>query len=307
MSEEVAMIIRLVASCVSAAAKAGEIIRDVKSRGELNIVEKKKDDYQTEADRSAQRCIVASLNKRFPDVKVIGEEELPNQEILDDWVVTNMDSEVMKVHLPSELQNIKAEDLCIWVDPLDGTREYVQGTVEQVTVLIGVAVKDKAVAGVIHQPYFKNSQDGSLGRTLWGIDSVGIGGFKLCPPPDGKRIITTTKCKFRDEIQAALDAFEPDGILRVNGAGYKVLQLLDGKAHAYFYANRGYMRWDTCAPEAILYAAGGKFTDLRGDRYSYVSTTSFPNRRGVLATAPGQDHEWYLDRIPSEIKMRETD
>lgn len=31
-------------------------------------------DLQTEADRSAQRCIVASLMKQFPDVTVIGEE-----------------------------------------------------------------------------------------------------------------------------------------------------------------------------------------------------------------------------------------
>lgn len=29
---------------------------------------------QTEADRSAQRCIVASLSKQFPDVTIIGEE-----------------------------------------------------------------------------------------------------------------------------------------------------------------------------------------------------------------------------------------
>lgn len=31
-------------------------------------------DLQTEADRSAQRCIVASLSKQFPDVTIIGEE-----------------------------------------------------------------------------------------------------------------------------------------------------------------------------------------------------------------------------------------
>lgn len=29
---------------------------------------------QTEADRSAQKCIVASLTKLFPDVTIIGEE-----------------------------------------------------------------------------------------------------------------------------------------------------------------------------------------------------------------------------------------
>lgn len=74
-----------------------------------------------------------------------------------------------------------------------GTSEYTQGLVEHVTVLVGIAVKDRAVGGVIHQPYYKNSESDSLGRTIWGIDGVGVGGFKPITPADGKRIITTTR------------------------------------------------------------------------------------------------------------------
>jgi fructose-1,6-bisphosphatase/inositol monophosphatase family enzyme len=33
-----------------------------------------KNDYQTEADRAAQRCILASLHKQFPKVSIVGEE-----------------------------------------------------------------------------------------------------------------------------------------------------------------------------------------------------------------------------------------
>lgn len=33
-----------------------------------------RNDLQTEADRSAQRCIIASLSQQFPDVTIIGEE-----------------------------------------------------------------------------------------------------------------------------------------------------------------------------------------------------------------------------------------
>lgn len=33
-----------------------------------------KNDLQTEADRSAQKCIVGSLSKLFPGVTIIGEE-----------------------------------------------------------------------------------------------------------------------------------------------------------------------------------------------------------------------------------------
>ncbi|KAJ8674327.1 hypothetical protein QAD02_005589 [Eretmocerus hayati] len=304
MAEKAALIARLVASSVTAATKAGKIIRDVMSGGELQIIEKKKNDIQTEADRSAQKCIVTSLSKQFPDVTIIGEEGPSDSDVPSEWIVTDMDEEVLNVKLPEELQNISAEDLCVWVDPLDGTREYAQGLVEHVTVLVGVAVKDKAIGGVIHQPYFKNTETGSLGRTIWGIDGVGIGGFKTIPPPDGKRIITTTRSHLNSTVQAALDALQPDEIVQVGGAGHKVMLLLEGRAHAYVFASKGCKRWDTCAPEAILYAAGGKLTDLHGERYPYNSDTAHPNKGGVLATAPGQEHQWYLNRIPSEVRQK---
>ena len=42
----------------------------------------------------------------------------------------------------------------MWVDPLDGTKEYTEGFLDHVTVLIGIAVGKRAVAGVINQPFF---------------------------------------------------------------------------------------------------------------------------------------------------------
>ena len=62
--------------------------------------------------------------------------------------------------------------MVVWVDPLDGTAEYAQGFVEHVTVLIGIAVDGAAVAGVVHQPFYKDADD-KEGRTVWGI--VGLG------------------------------------------------------------------------------------------------------------------------------------
>lgn len=74
-----------------------------------------------------------------------------------------------------------------------GTAEYTQGLVEHVSVLIGIAIGKTAVGGVIHQPYYKNDETGTLGRTLWGVDGVGFGGFAPKHPPEGERIVTTTR------------------------------------------------------------------------------------------------------------------
>lgn len=79
---------------------------------------------------------------------------------------------------------------------ITGTAEYTRGLVEHVTVLVGVAIGKTAVGGVIHQPYYKSDENDTYienGRTLWGIDGAGFGGFTPKSPPAGKRVITTTR------------------------------------------------------------------------------------------------------------------
>lgn len=146
------------------------------------------------------------------------------------------------------------KDIVIWVDPLDGTSEYTQGFLEHVTVMIGLSVCDEAVGGVIHQPYFKtNSSDIADGRTIWGLKGLGNGGFETIKRPEGELIVTTTRSHSNELVQSALQALEPTEVIRVGGAGYKVLQLLEGKADAYVFASGGCKRWDTCGMYLYLY------------------------------------------------------
>jgi len=107
-----------------------------------------------------------------------------------------------------------------------GTAEYTQGLVEHVTVLVGVAIDRTAVGGVIHQPYYKNDESDTYiedGRTLWGINGAGYGGFMPKLPPDGKRIITTTRSHSDGIVQTAIKSLNPDEVARVGGAGHKVI------------------------------------------------------------------------------------
>lgn len=298
------LIQRIVSSSVAVANKAGTIIRDIMKKGELGIVEKGLNDLQTEADRSAQECIIASLSKQFPGVKIIGEEDARAvSQLKDDWIVSELDDEVLKKSCPETLRNIKEEQVVIWVDPLDGTAEYTQGLLDHVTVLIGVAVGDTAVGGVIHQPYYnyKAGPGSPLGRTIWGIVGLGAFGFQLTAPPADKRIITTTRSHSTPLVQAALDAMSPDEVLKVGGAGHKVLLLLEGKAHAYVFASKGCKKWDTCAPEAILHSVGGKLTDVHGNALKYHAGVQKMNSAGVLATHDHSVHGWYRERIPVDL------
>ncbi|XP_050675365.1 3'(2'),5'-bisphosphate nucleotidase 1 isoform X1 [Leptidea sinapis] len=334
----VPVLIRLLASSVSVANRAGKIVRDVMSKGELGIVEKGKDDYQTEADRSAQRCIIASLSAQYPKINIIGEEDGNQIQDSNEYLVMDSDQEILAINCPESLKGVEEKDIVVWVDPLDGTAEYTQGALmlkrdswehwksllshpfismkwylsllqsnygflEHVTVLIGISVNERPVAGVIHQPYYKNvvGSDKIIGRTIWGLQEVGVGGFTLAPPPDSL-VITTTRSHSNAIVENALQVMNAKQILRVGGAGYKVLQLLEGKASIYVFASPGCKKWDTCGPEAILSAAGGKLTDILGNHYKYGASESRPNKTGVLAAVYEDLHSYALSRIPQELK-----
>lgn len=299
------LLLRLVSASCVAARNAGQIVRDVMSKGQLGIVDKGHSslkDLQTEADRSAQRLIVRRLFRQFPDVKVIGEEDqddLCGVEAVDSETSFEMDQAVLNQQLPDKLGQVSENQVVVWVDPLDGTAEYAQGFVEHVTVLIGIAVNGAAVAGVVHQPFYKNLDDED-GRTVWGIVGLGAFGISGQSPPAGERIITTTRSHGTGIVSEAVDACKPTSVLRVGGAGNKVLQLIDGKAHAYVFASPGCKKWDTCAPEAVLAAMGGTLTDIHGNSLRYHKEVKHPNTGGVLATV--KDHDYFLKCIPQNVR-----
>ncbi|XP_068609770.1 3'(2'),5'-bisphosphate nucleotidase 1 isoform X2 [Brachionichthys hirsutus] len=296
------VVVRLLASAYNVAEKAGAIVRKVLHSGELGIIEKTgANDLQTLADRLAQQSICASLSRHFPKVTIIGEEELPSEETSEDLIEDGHSEEILQKTCPAEYRGIKEEELVVWVDPLDGTKEYTEGLLDHVTVLIGIAYGGKAIAGVINQPFY-NYQLGAgadLGRTIWGMPGLGAFGFHLKEVADGRRIVTTTRSHSNKVVTDCVDAMEPHEVIRVGGAGNKIIQLVEGTASAYVFASLGCKKWDTCAPEAILHAVGGKLTDMHGNGYCYDANVTRMNATGVLATL--RDHESYLSRVPQSV------
>jgi 3'(2'), 5'-bisphosphate nucleotidase len=56
-----------------------------------------------------------------------------------------------------------------------------------------------------------------------------------------------------------------------------------GVHDVYVQPGRAGLRWDACAAEGLVRAAGGELTDVDGARIEYASG-ELENRRGMLAT-----------------------
>jgi 3'(2'), 5'-bisphosphate nucleotidase len=91
-------------------------------------------------------------------------------------------------------------------------------------VLIGISVREQAIGGVIHQPYWGGLTEDSTGRTIWGLQGYGIEGIPLLPSMKNLSPLTVTTSRSHSNLlaESCLEAMKPDKILRVGGAGYKV-------------------------------------------------------------------------------------
>ena len=52
---------------------------------------------------------------------------------------------------PFEKFNLK--DAVVWIDPLDGTSDFVNGNLPAVTVLIGLSINGYSRIGIVHNPF----------------------------------------------------------------------------------------------------------------------------------------------------------
>ena len=121
------------------------------------------------------------------------------------------------------------------------------------TVLIGISVGKQSIAGVIHQPYWNyksTAPNAPLGRTFYGLIGAGVFGLNPSSPPEGQRIVTTNRSHGTGLVQQALEYLKPDHVLKVGGAGHKVMLLMEGQAHAYVFPSPGKA---SCHPMFLFY------------------------------------------------------
>jgi 3'-phosphoadenosine 5'-phosphosulfate (PAPS) 3'-phosphatase len=119
----------LTSACVHLAAGAGALIRSVAGPGRppdcLELVSKADDTPQTIADRHAQRHIISGLRAQsaFASVHIVGEEG--DEEASANWAgAPDADLGMLGAAWPEGSDVLVcADDVSVWIDPLDGTKE----------------------------------------------------------------------------------------------------------------------------------------------------------------------------------------
>ncbi len=224
------------------AERAGEEILAIRRRG-FQVERKADNSTVTEADKAAEAIILAGLRQALPGCSIIAEEEVaagkPATATSEFWLV----------------------------DPLDGTREFAAGG-EDFAVNIGLVRTGRPVLGVVGIPAAAEIFSGIIGVGAW-RDSNGQRTpiATRQPPPDGLTVVASRRHGNPDRLDAFLAGRKVKAVVNF-GSSLKFCRMAEGKADLYPRFGRT-MEWDTCAPQAILEAAGGVVETLDGQPLVY--------------------------------------
>jgi 3'(2'), 5'-bisphosphate nucleotidase len=197
----------------------------------------------TEADLRAEAVILAGLAGLTPDTPVISEEQAA-----------------------AGAAPAAAERFWL-VDPLDGTREFVQRNGE-FTVNIALIEAGAPTLGVVFAPALGRLFAGAQGLGAWTEDAAGRRriGCRAVPAAG----LTVVASRSHGDA-AALDRFlAAHKVAATASAGSSLKFCLVAAGEADLYPRLGRtMEWDTAAGHAVLSAAGGRVSTLDGAALRY--------------------------------------
>ena len=242
-------------------------------RDSFAVEYKAKDDPVTRADRESNALLCARLAAEFPAVPIVAEESDP-----------------------ASYAGFARAGACWFVDPLDGTREFVARNGE-FAVMIGLAEEGRATVGVILAPAWERAFVGIVGEGAWEIGKDGARrAIRVTARPtlSGARIVVsrTRTVEQLASFGASRGASKP---VQHGSSGLKAILVASGEYDAYVQPGLAGMRWDACATEALVRAAGGECTDAAGAPIDYRAA-SLVNDRGLVATN-GLVHAEVLDAL----------
>jgi 3'(2'), 5'-bisphosphate nucleotidase len=245
---------------LDAAREASELVMRV-YKTPCEVAYKAKDDPVTRADREANALLCERLATAFPNVPIVAEESDP-----------------------SSYAGFEAAPESWFVDPLDGTREFVARNGE-FAVMIGLAREGRAKLGVIVAPTWQRAFVGMACEGAW---EVSPGGARTAirvssrPLLDGASILVS-RSHTPPGLASLVASVRAREAVVYGSSGLKAALVATGAHDVFLQPGPAGMRWDACASEALVVGAGGECTDADGRAFDY-RTRDLSNARGLVAT-----------------------
>jgi len=211
------------------ALEAGKIIMNIYIK-DFQVEYKDDKSPLTQADTSSNDFICSSLQKLYPNIPIISEEnkQIP-YEIRKDW------------------------EYYFCIDPIDGTKEFIKKN-DEFTVNIALIHKDTPVLGVVYAPAINEMYSAKKGEGAF--KNTQKLPLKTNTNPKEKLSVVASKSHLSDETQEFIDNLETKQIEQVSkGSSLKLCMVAEGIADIYPRLAPT-MEWDTAAADAVVREAG---------------------------------------------------
>jgi 3'(2'), 5'-bisphosphate nucleotidase len=199
----------------------------------------------------------------------------------------------------------------LWIlDPLDGTKDFLQGTGEY-AVHLALVHAGTPILGVVLLPEPEELWFGLVGS---GAEAPGRAwrenrGGEQCPAALSPRralgeLVLVASRNHRDQrLEQLLEALALGDTKAIGSVGGKVATILRGETDLYISLSgkSAPKDWDMAAPEAVLRAAGGAFSHADGRALSYNDGDI--RQAGCLIASHGASHTELCERAAAAMAV----
>ena len=260
------------------------LIKDLNQKNNI-IINNNDDNPVTSADLKVNKLIIQRIKEKYKNI---------NWEILSE-------------------ENFKINQTCcdtdskwLWIlDPLDGTKDFIQGT-ENYAMHLALNYKQKPILGVVLIPE-KDELWISYGNKLYcerreGLIKINNISYKK----DLKDMSLVTSKNHKNEIlKELINKVFFKKVIVMGSIGCKVASIIRGESDIYISLSppgqSSPKDWDFAAPEAILKAAGGAITTIDNKELIY-NTKSFEHPGIIIASNSKKNHRSFCLQVKEVIK-----
>ena len=232
---------------VEIARESGALLAQLFKRPK-EITYKRPSDLVTDADRRSEAMIIERLRSHFPKHGIVAEEGGGGGRTDSDY--------------------------CWYVDPLDGTTNFAHGF-PVFCVTLGLAYRGEVVAGVVYDSIHEELFTAERGSGAY-LNNQRIRASKV--PSISESLVATGFPPFADNHDLNIEYYFRftkmcHGVRRAGSAALDLCSVAAGRFEGFWELKLN--PWDKAAGSLLVEEAGGRVTDVRGERFNLLGDDIF--------------------------------